>query len=288
MSLFPLGVHTSIAGGLSKSVERASTLGCGAMQIFGRNPRSWNYSPVSGTEAELFRKKRLEAGIWPVVVHTTYLINLCSPDEDLYDKSIDLFKKELGIASEIGADYLVTHLGSPRDMGSEYALKRIDNALKEAHSGGFGGKTMVLLENTSGSGYGFGSRLSDLGEIIGNAKAAGISIGFCFDTCHAFAAGYAMSGQKQVDELVRTIDSEAGLENLKVMHLNDSKGGFGSNLDRHEHIGQGKIGLEAFRVLLNHRKIRPVPKILETPKDSEEDDPRNLKAVRAIMGLDLA
>lgn len=279
----PLGVHVSIAGGVSKSIERAKRLGCDAMQIFGRNPRSWIYSPLPASEASLFRSLRKEAGIRPVAVHTNYLINLCAPDDGIYYKSIDIFTKELGIAEAIGADYLVTHLGSPQEMGQGFAMKRIGLALKEVAKSGHGRTIRILFENTAGAGYIFGKRLSDIGELIDIAAKDGLDAGLCFDTCHAFGAGYAFSTADEVTALVKTIDKDVGLKHLKVIHLNDSKGRFGANLDRHEEIGKGSIGLDSFRLLLNHPKIRPVPMILETPKDSDEDDLRNLAAVRKIL-----
>lgn len=279
----PLGVHTSIAGGLWRSVERAVSLGCGSMQIFGRNPRSWIYRPVADDEARLFRQAREAANLWPVVVHTNYLINLCSPDEEIFLKSIDIFKKELGIAEQIGADYLVTHLGSPREMGPRFAVERTGQALREVAKDGLGLKTMILLENTSGAGTGFGADLAHLGEIIRDAREEGVASGLCFDTCHAFAAGYSFSTPGEVRALIDVIDGSVGIENLKAIHLNDSKGAFNSNLDRHEHIGKGRIGIKAFKCLLNHPEIKDLPMILETPKKTEEDDLVNLAAVREIL-----
>lgn len=279
----PLGVHTSIAGGLYRSVERAEALGCSCMQIFGRNPRSWIYKPLPAHEAALFKAARKKAGLWPVAVHTNYLINLSSPDDDIYYKSIDIFKKELGIAEAIGADYLVTHIGSPQDMGADFAVRRVGQAMRDAGKSGLNPRTMILLENTSGAGYGFGSSLKDIGRIIEGAGEDGLEIGLCLDTCHAFTAGYSYSNPEEVKAFLKRIDSEAGIENLKLIHLNDSKGAFNSNLDRHEHIGRGRIGIEAFRLLLNHPKIKKIPMILETPKKTEEDDPMNLATVRKLL-----
>lgn len=280
----PLGVHTSIAGGISNSIDRIEDLGCDAMQIFARNPRSWSSRPIPKNEVDLFKAKRRKAGIWPVAIHTTYLINLCAPDTANFDRSVALFKAELSTAEELGADYLVTHLGSPFDMGADFALKRIGSALKEARESGLGRKTMILLENTAGSGYGFGSDLKDVGRIMDNAALSGLDTGFCLDTCHAFAAGYPMSSPSEVAELMKTVDREAGLKRLKLIHLNDSKGGLNSKLDRHQHIGEGKIGLPGFKALLGSPGVRQVPMILETPKKSEKDDSRNLRIVRRILG----
>ncbi len=280
----PLGVHTSIAGGISNSIDRIEELGCDAMQIFARNPRSWSSRPIPKSEVDLFRAKRRKAGIWPVAIHTTYLINLCAPDTGIFDRSVGLFKAEICTAEELGADYLVTHLGSPFDMGTDFAIKRIGSALEEVHASGLGKRTTILLENTAGSGYGFGSDLRDVARIMDSAARSGLDTGLCFDTCHAFAAGYPMSGEGDALELVKTLDREAGLKRLRLIHLNDSKGGLNSKIDRHEHIGLGKIGLAGFRAFLGNPAIRKIPMILETPKKSEKDDPRNLRTVRRILG----
>lgn len=279
----PLGVHVSIAGGLHRAVERAVELGCSCFQIFGRNPRSWVYKPLSAADAALFRVVREGSGPWPVVVHTDYLINLSSADDAIYEKSIDMFNKELDIAEAIGADYLVTHLGSPGEMGSEFAVRRVIDALGETAKSGLGKKATVLLENTSGAGSGFGADFRDIGRIIRGAADRGFETGMCLDTCHAFAAGYSFADAREVEAFLERIDADAGVENIRVVHLNDSKGELGSHLDRHEHIGKGKIGLEAFRRLLNHRRLKGLPLVLETPKKAEGDDPMNLAIVRGLL-----
>ncbi len=292
----PLGVHTSIAGGRQLAVDRAVELGCTAMQIFGRNPRSWAFSPVPAHEAALFREKRAQESIWPVAVHTTYLINLCSPADELFDKSVDLFKGEISIAADLGADYLVTHLGSPGGLGAEYAVERVLEALEKAASIGVGGaggagalpgSVEILLENTSGAGAGFGANLDEIGRVLDGAARIGIKAGLCFDTCHGFAAGYPFGSVEDAGALVAAIDASVGLERLKLIHLNDSKGESGSRLDRHEHIGKGRIGATGLANFLNHPKIRGIPLILETPKKSLEDDPGNLRAVRRILKGDI-
>ncbi|MBI5902287.1 MAG: deoxyribonuclease IV [Deltaproteobacteria bacterium] len=279
----PIGVHTSIAGGVSNSIDRAVALGCDAVRIFGRNPRTWSFSPVEGTEAGLFKSKREKAGLWPVAVHTTYLINLCAPVEETFEKSVNLFKLELASAEALGADYLVTHLGSPGELGGEFARARILEALREAAQDGLGKKTGILLENTAGSGHTYGSSLHEIGMVAKGAEGFGLRVGLCLDTCHAFAAGYAMTTPAEVEGLVSTLDREAGLERVKLIHLNDSKGAFGSRLDRHEHIGEGHIGREGFTAILSHLALSKIPMILETPKKSEDDDRRNLKTVRDIL-----
>ncbi|MFQ5735506.1 MAG: deoxyribonuclease IV [Thermodesulfobacteriota bacterium] len=283
----PLGVHTSIAGGRHLSVDRAVELGCTAMQIFGRNPRSWGFTPVPDADAALFRRKRQEASIGPVAVHTTYLINLSSPDDALFKKSVGLFKGELGIADALGADYLVTHLGSPGSMGVEFAVGRVVSALKETVLSTPGARTRILLENTSGAGSGFGGDIAVIGRILALAQKEGIEAGLCFDTCHAFAAGYPMRSAEEVASLVSRLDAEAGPGRVRLIHLNDSKGEAGSKLDRHEQIGMGRIGTEAFSLLLNHPSIRGIPLILETPKKAPGDDARNIDAVRDILKGDI-
>ncbi len=279
----PIGVHTSIAGGVSNSIDRAASLGCDAVQIFGRNPRIWRFTPIDGLEAGLFKSRREKAGLWPVAVHTTYLINLCAPVEETFEKSVDLFKLELASAEALGADYLVTHLGSPGGLGGEFARARILGALREAAQDGLGRKTEILLENTAGSGHTYGSSIHDIGAVAMGAGEFGLRVGLCLDTCHAFAAGYAMTTPAEVEGLASTLEREAGLERVKLIHLNDSKGPLGSRLDRHEHIGRGHIGREGFASILTHPRLLKIPMILETPKKNEDDDRRNLKTVRDII-----
>lgn len=279
---WPLGVHTSVAGGLWKAVDAAVDLGCDAVQIFARNPRSWADSPLAPETVRLFRERREAAGLWPVAVHTTYLINLCAPDEDIYAKSLRLFKSELRSASELGADYLVTHLGSPKEMGTAFAIERVKASLKAVADAGLGTTTMILLENTSGAGSGFGADLADIAELLDAASSFGLKAGLCADTCHGFAAGYLMAGSKGKDGFVSSIESSVGLGRLKLIHLNDSKGKLGSRLDRHEHIGRGEIGMDGISSFLKDERIAGIPLILETPKKRPDDDPENLRRVRSI------
>ncbi|MFQ5464633.1 MAG: deoxyribonuclease IV [Thermodesulfobacteriota bacterium] len=275
-----LGVHTSIAGGLSRAVDRAVELNCGAMQIFCRNPRSWAFIEPDPAEVELFREKRAGAGLSPVAVHASYLVNLSSPDDDLFARSLGLFKRELAVADSIGADFMVTHMGSSKGRGLDFALARLHEALGEVAASGLGEGAMILLENTAGGGDTVGSSLADIGGVIEDARPMGLTIGLCFDTCHGFAAGYPMGSAADAAPLAGTIEREAGPGSLRLIHLNDSKGGPSSGVDRHEHIGRGGIGPGFFRALVNLPAFRDMPLILETPKKAEEDDARNLAAVR--------
>jgi deoxyribonuclease-4 len=279
----PIGFHTSIAGGHHKAVERTVLLGCDAVQIFGRNPRSWAFKGLDRKEAELFRAKRQDAGLWPVAVHTTYLINLSSPDHTLYKRSLGLFKRELGIAEALSADYLVTHLGSSRGTGPEAAFGKVSKALESVAGSGLGEKTTILFENSAGGGDSFGCRLDEIGRAVEYADSVGLKTGLCFDTCHAFASGYGFSTPEEAVKLARMIKKDVGIERLKLIHLNDSKGGFSSRVDRHDHIGMGNIGLKGFKALFGRNEFKGVPVILETPKNDPGDDLKNLKKARRLV-----
>jgi deoxyribonuclease-4 len=243
----------------------------------------WKTQEVQDAVIEDFRKAREELGLWPVVVHTSYLINLSTPDDTLYKKSCELFTYELELCERLGVDYLVTHPGSHQGRGVTFAKKRVIKAFKNARK-----KTaetvQILIENTAGGGTQIGRELADIGELI---KEADLNIGLCFDTCHGFAKGYAIaedsSNKKTTSLLPEVIGKEVGLENLKLIHLNDSKGEQGSKLDRHEHIGKGRIGKKSLSAFLNHPKIKGIPIILETPENAEGTDKTNLKTVRAML-----
>ncbi|MEE8574888.1 MAG: deoxyribonuclease IV [Thermodesulfobacteriota bacterium] len=285
-----LGSHVSIAGGLAKAIERAGELGCNTLQCFGGNPRGWKQRKLTKAEATDFREARKKAGLNAVVIHASYLINLSSPDDELFNRSIELLKIELLRADEVGADFLVIHLGSGLGSGPDFVLKRVVGAFKSVSKLLDDLSVELLLENTAGSGHTTGAKLTDIKAIIeayekGRNKGKGkkSSIGFCLDTCHAFAAGYPMKSKREALAFIDKVDKEIGLARLKVIHLNDSKGALASHLDRHEHIGEGMIGLTGFRAFLSDRRIRGIPLILETPKKSEADDPRNIAVVKKMI-----
>ncbi len=283
----PLGVHLSIAGGISLAVGRAVELGINAFQCFGGNPRGWAQKPLVYEEAEQFKAARAKADLWPIVIHTSYLINLSSPDAALFKKSVELFALEIERAQTLGVDYLVTHLGSARGRGPDYAIKRsvsgVKAAIKKAGKGK-GQGVEILFENTAGTGTTTGSDLVQIGAIIESleGKLNGVKFGLCFDTCHGFAAGYALKTKGEAETLVKIIKKAVGIKRLKVVHLNDSKGAFNSRRDRHEHIGKGEI--KSFDAFLNHKSIKGLPLILETPKERETDDKKNLARVSKIIG----
>lgn len=276
-----LGFHVSISGGFSLSVQRAFELGCTCMQIFSRNPRGWNVKPLDKNDIEEFKKLREKWDIGPVFVHTNYLINLASPRPDLYERSVEQFVIDLGRTEALGAEYLVTHLGSASGKEAEWMIDRVSSALNMARKLHLPRAT-ILLENTAGEAGDIGYTLEQMREVIARLDYSS-SVGICYDTCHGFAAGYDIRSRKDVDALAKHIDTTVGLERLKGMHLNDCLRDFGSHVDRHWHIGEGKIGVEAFRILLNHRDFKGVPKIMETPKETEEDDPRNMRVVKSLL-----
>lgn len=276
-----LGCHVSISGKIFRSIDRAKALGCTAMQIFSHNPRGWKVSPLLDDDVRIFRVRLKESGLYPLVVHTSYLINLASPDDDLFEKSIDSFQVDLERARRLGADFMVTHLGSHKGRGAEYGIKRVTGALNLIFSRTGAANVRILLENTAGSGSMIGSDLCQIEEIINGVKENS-TLGLCFDTCHSFASGYDFRDVDSLDSLVLKIDRLLGLDRLFLLHLNDSKGDLGSRIDRHEHIGKGKIGIEGFRILVNHDSLKHIPMILETPKESDEDDIKNISVVRSL------
>jgi deoxyribonuclease-4 len=271
----------SISGGFARSVERASELGCTCMQIFSRNPRGWTVKPLDKADVTEFKKLREKLDIAPVFVHTNYLINLASSKPDLYEKSIEQFVIDLERTEGLGAEYLVTHLGSASGQNEDWMIERVANALNMAmklHKP----KATILLENTAGEKGDVGYTLEQVQEVISRLSDTD-QIGVCYDTCHGFAAGYDIRTQEGVNGLADKIASTVGLARLKGMHLNDCLKEVNSRVDRHWHIGDGTIGLEGFKLLLNHPAFKDVPKVMETPKKKKEDDPKNMKVVRSLI-----
>lgn len=278
----PLGVHVSIAGNIAGAVERAHELGCTAMQIFSRSPRIWAAKGLDPGETARFRDLRERFGISPLVVHASYLINLATPEGGLKRRSVEALTEELDRADRLGADFLVVHVGSCRDGGSVEGVERVREALAEVMASGRW-STRLLLEDTAGERGDVGADLKEIGRILQKLPGGG-GIGVCLDTCHLFAAGYDISTPDGVDRVADLIKETVGLDRIKVVHGNDSKKGLNCRVDRHQHIGQGGIGLKGFQAWLNHPAFRTIPMILETPKDSPEADPRNLSLIRRLRG----
>ncbi|MBU4562057.1 deoxyribonuclease IV [bacterium] len=280
-----IGCHISIAGGIDNSVDRAVELGCNTMQIFSKNASTWREKILKKGEVESFRESLKNSNINPVFIHTSYLVNLASPSDVLYFKSINAFLGEMKRADLLLPDpYLIIHPGAHTGAGEEYGIQRIIRALNIIleESADLGLKTMILLEDTAGSGTHLGYTFKQLKRMMEGAKDRK-SIGICFDTCHAFAAGYDLSNKEGVEQTLEELDKGLGLERLRVVHLNDSKYPLGSRRDRHMHIGKGYIGLEGFKVLVNHKYLKDLPFILETPKHDEKDDLKNINLVKSLI-----
>jgi len=281
-----LGAHMSIGGGIWRALERGKALGCDTIQIFTKNARSWRAKPLKGEEIEEFLKVKEATGIDPVVAHDTYLINLASPKEEVYSKSIEALWEELERASALRVPYLVMHPGAHLGSGEEEGLYRIARAINLIHQRGPDLGVMILLETTAGQESSLGWNFEQLARVI-EMLEEDHRVGICFDTCHAFAAGYDLSSEEGYRRTFEELDEVLGLERLKVIHLNDSKAPCGSRIDRHEHIGRGEIGLEAFERLLNDERFATLPFIIETPKgqtpEGEDWDRVNLSTLRSLL-----
>jgi len=280
-----IGCHVSIAGGIDNSVVRAGELGCNTMQIFSKNASTWREKILKKDEVESFRGNLKNSNINPVFIHTSYLINLASPSDELYFKSINAFLEEMKRADLLLPDpYLIIHPGAHTGAGEEYGIQRIIRALNIIleKSADLNLKTMILLEDTAGSGTHLGYTFYQLKRMVEGAKDRK-KIGICFDTCHAFTAGYDLLHQEGVEQTLEELDKNLGLKRLKVIHLNDSKFPLGSRKDRHMHIGKGYIGLEGFKLLVNHKYLKDLPFILETPKNDEKDDLKNINLVKSLI-----
>ena len=275
-----VGVHVSISKSLDSAIDNALALQCDTFQIFTRNPQGWKFSDLDLAEVQLFKKKRAEAKIGPVVVHMPYLPNLSTPQDEIYEKSVATLVAEVQRCVQLGVDCLVVHLGSHLGAGRELGLKRLTDALNQAvkHTKN---TTQILLENTAGTTNSMGSKFVDIKEILDTVKKTN-ALAVCFDTCHSYAAGFDLHTPKSVEKTLADFDATVGLRNLKVIHVNDSKNGLGSGSDRHEHIGMGYIGATGFKAFLHHDAIRELPWILETPEDERRDDKGNLEIVRKL------
>ena len=278
-----LGMHFSIAGAIDSAVDRAKMLGCNTFQIFTRSPRRWMFRPLDEAGVESFRSKATEYGMAPLVVHMPYLPNLASSDDITYEKSVSSLKVELERTGQLGIPYLVTHLGSHLGRGREAGLKRLVAGMDES-LGDVENDVQLLLENTAGHKNSMGTSFEDLREIMDRVRCSE-RVGVCFDSCHAFAAGYDLRSEEAVDETLGRLGRTAGFETLKVVHLNDSKGELGSRRDKHEHIGLGSIGYEGFRAVISHRRLRGLPMIMETPIDERRDDVGNMRKLRKLAGV---
>jgi len=272
----------SIAGGIYRAFERGAQANCRTIQVFLKNSNRWEGKPLEERDRSLFRKAQDAYGIRPVLAHDSYLINLASPDSRLYRKSLDAFIEEMKRADLLGIPYLVLHPGSHRGSGVEKGIRRVARALNRAMDAA-GPTVTILVENTSGQGDCLGHRFEHLAAILEQVGHKD-RIGVCLDTCHLFAAGYDIRSEKGYKNTLREFDRLVGIKTIKAFHVNDSRKDLGSRVDRHCHIGQGFIGLEAFRCLVNDRRFKKIPKILETPKGPDlEEDRMNLATLQSLM-----
>jgi deoxyribonuclease IV len=277
-----LGAHMSIAGGIHRAFEHAAKAGCTTLQVFLKNSNQWKGKRLSGEDRSLYLEAQERSGISPVVAHSSYLINLASPDPDLYEKSLSSLVDEMMRANFLGIPSLVLHPGSHRGSGEKEGISRIASALDRA-LGQVGPPVRIVLENTAGQGSSVGHRFEQLRAILERTKEAG-RIGVCIDTCHAFAAGYDIRTERGFRKTIAEFDRLIGSERILVFHLNDCRRELGSRVDRHTHIGQGFLGLEVFRCLVNDPRFAGAPKILETPKGADlEEDIMNLATLRSLI-----
>jgi len=303
MPLF--GAHLSVAGGMYRSVDTARARGCQALQIFTANPQSWHVAPpgrdanewiaearkstrgtLSDDDVTAFRRSLRGSGVRKTVAHDSYLINLASPDEALFRRSVQAFVGEVRRSEQLGLHYLVMHPGAHLDSSEEAGLARVAAALDEIHGRCPGFRVKVLLETTAGQGTCLGHRFEHLARILALVKDPE-RMGVCLDTCHVFAAGYSLAPEAEYRATLREFDRLIGLSRLCVFHINDSLKPFGSRLDRHAAIGCGELGIEPFRLLVNDPRFRARPMILETPKEDDEGndmDAINLATLRNLVG----
>jgi len=297
-----IGIHTSIAGDIAGSLESARKLGCNALQIFSASPRMWPRAGarLAPADAERFRARRAELGLGPLVIHANYLINLATVDPVMRVRTIRAFRDEMLRATALGADFLVVHPGAARGAGLPEAVRAVAEGLRHAARGvrladKFGdmsrGGLRVLLENTSGMGSCLGAQFAELRAILDQIPE--LPLGLCVDTAHAFEAGYDLRTDVGLEQMLAELDGAVGLARVPIVHVNDSKTPLGSRVDRHEHIGRGKIGREAFRRILTHPRLAArgpggLPGrafILETPIDVPGDDRRNVRVLWELAGV---
>ncbi len=280
-----LGIHTSIAGSLERSALKAAELGANTFQIFSSSPRQWRASIPSTPSIALFEKARQRHDLTPLVIHDNYLINLASAHEKTRALSIQAFRGELERAIAIGAEYLVAHPGNYKGQTVEQGILNFLEGVSAAAHGLRYGKLMLLIENTVGAGSQLGGRFEELHVMREYApKMTELPVGFCLDTCHLLASGYDVSTAAGLKKTVAEADALLGLENVRVIHANDSKGALGSHIDRHQNIGEGYIGVDGFRRILTHPGLRNKAFILETPVDQPGDDRKNLDTLKRAAG----
>jgi len=278
-----LGAHMSIAGGTPEAIDRARRARCNVLQIFVKNNNRWVGKTITPEEGEEFRSRREASKLRDVIAHTSYLINLAAGPGEVRDKSIVSFLDEVQRCTMLGIDGLVVHPGCHNGAGEVVGVERTAAAIDEICGRAPDAKVTVVLEATAGQGSSIGYRFEHLRDVIGQCKRPEM-VEICLDTCHLFAAGFDLRNEEGYEEMLASLERTVGLEKLRAIHCNDSKRELGSRVDRHEHIGQGQLGLQAFSFLLNDPRLLHVPKILETPKGKDlREDRRNLRVLRSLV-----
>lgn len=277
-----LGAHVSIAGGLPQALARGQELGCAVVQLFLKNQRRWQGRPLGAGEIAEFRRQQAATGIRTVFAHASYLINLATPEDEEWRRAVAAFQDELERAERLGLPFVVIHPGSHRGAGREVGLARLARALDELARRTAGFQVRVALENAAGAGHQIGARAEDLRAILERVRAPE-RLAVCLDTCHLFAAGYDIRTSAGLAAALARFAAAVGRERIVAFHLNDARAGLGSGLDRHQHIGRGRIGRDAFRALLRDPRWRRVPMVIETPKVGNWDQ-RNLATLRRLRG----
>ena len=276
-----IGAHLPIKGGLHEALLLGAELGCGAIQLFSRNPRGWMAKPLTRESIDLFRKTRKHTKLSPVLIHANYLINLAAADELLLAKSIVSFREEIERALLLGVDYLVVHPGSARGACEAEGIETCARSLNTACKGLRLGRFSILLENTAGQGECIGHRFEHLRAIMDRCPK--LSLGVCIDTAHSFTAGYDIREEEGLESTIEIIRRTVGLKNVRAVHFNDSRVPYNSRVDRHWHIGEGHIGREALRRIARHPKLAHAAFILETPYDDPRADLKNLETLRSFV-----
>jgi len=279
-----IGVHLGTAGGASNAVERAREIGANTFQMFSSSPRMWRAPKVDPAQAARMREMRTKLDVGPLVIHTSYLVNVCSQTEDVRRKSVEAFRGEIERALAWGAEYLVLHPGSwkglTRDEGLKLAAESVTKAIDGLAWEGAG--FQILIENTAGAEFSLGGSFEQVAELVARLKATA-PVGVCLDTCHTHVAGYDLVMAEGYEETVKLAAATVGLDAVRVWHCNDAKAERGSKLDRHEHIGQGTMGVEAFRRLLNDERWGHCAFLAETPVDEPGDEERNVRVLKSLM-----
>ncbi len=276
-----IGFHAPVAGGLHKALLKSREMNADAVQIFSRNPRGWAARPLADEEIELFRSTRAETKISPVAIHCNYLVNLAAADRVIREKSVKAFREEIERGTILEADYMVVHPGSAKGACEADGVRTCAQSLKAACADLDLSSLRILIENTAGQGECIGYRFEHLRDI--NAACPELNLGVCFDTAHAFAAGYDLRDEDGFQATLEALESNVNLTNITVIHFNDSKAAYNSRVDRHWHIGAGEIGTEAMRRIACAKELSHAAFLLETPQDETGDDARNLATLRSFI-----